>query len=381
MPYSDKVILRDAQEAAIPQYFDPVKDDFKPLYGSDGASLVSTLRLPWRHDFPGSSLDSTEWSVLTQGSGQTITVSGSALQISAGTTASAATKIRSVRSFTVPFRVWFIFYLSQRIANQSFYLELVDSTEQHYAQFWFDGTSATTAKYYTANAGTSGGTTLTTLSSASYAIAEIEVFPDEVYFVSRYTDSTSAKSYVNCRTRLIPDPNNDYYIQIRAVNSSSAPASNTTLYLDAVVVQDISELTVEITGGRGGGGSSQSVPVYTVNWPTVYTRDYLVYYTDSTTALGASATFTGTARDTGSTGYYNKFRAQAYADQAGTLYIEQSRDSSTWRVSATVSVGAGETKQVDVLIYTRYVRVRYVNGGTAQGAFELLSALVGIGAS
>jgi hypothetical protein len=53
-----------------------------------------------------------------------------------------------------------------------------------------------------------------------------------------------------------------------------------------------------------------------------------VGYTDSTTALGASATFTGTGRNTTAV-QYSFFSATAYADQAGTLFIEQSLDSGT----------------------------------------------------
>ena len=48
-------------------------------------------------------------------------------------------------------------------------------------------------------------------------------------------------------------------------------------------------------------------------------------YTDSTTALGAAASFTGTGRSLASVPGMTAFNATAYADQAGTLYIERSR--------------------------------------------------------
>lgn len=263
MPYNNKNMISDASSRLIPQFFDPVQDNYQPLYGSDGAILVNTLRLPWRHDFPGSSLDTNEWSIVQQGSGHAIYVASSVFSIATGTTANTETVIRSVRSFTVPFRVWFIYYLSQRIANQEFYLEVVNSAGDMVAQWMFDGTSATSGKYNVTNAGTAGSASSVTITStASYSIAEIELFPDEVYFVTRGVDSTAQKAYAYCRTRLIPDPLQNYYVQIRAKNLSTAPASSTSLYIDAVVVQDIAEITAEITGGRGQAVGSQAIGIY-----------------------------------------------------------------------------------------------------------------------
>jgi hypothetical protein len=273
VPYNTRNLLRDASALPIPQFFDPVKDDYQPMYGSDGSILVNTLRLPWRHDFPGSSLDTNEWTLVQQGSGHTVSVASSVLSIATGTTANTETIICSVRTFTVPFRAWFIYYLSQRIANQEFYLEVVDSTGQHYAQWLLDGTSATTGKFNAANAGTAGSASSVTITStASYSIAEIELFPDEVYFVTRSVDSTSQKAYSYVRTRLIPDPLQGYYIRIRAKNLSTAPASSTTLYVDAVVVQDIAELTAEITGGRGQAVGSQAIAVFSAGGTCAVTQ-------------------------------------------------------------------------------------------------------------
>ncbi|MCX7759510.1 MAG: phage portal protein, partial [bacterium] len=68
--------------------------------------------------------------------------------------------------------------------------------------------------------------------------------------------------------------------------------------------------------------------------------------------------------------------AYVYADQAGTLYLEQSRDSSTWRVTATQAVTAGNSYAIQTPIIGRYVRARYVNGATAQGAFDLNTSII-----
>lgn len=225
---------------------------------------VCSMQNKWRDDFPGSALG-PGWQLIQTGSGHTVQVSGSALQILTGTAINSETIIRSVQTFTVPFRVMFIFYITQRIANQEFYLEITNAAGTMLAQWLYDGTSATTGKHNSANAGTAGtAASVTITTTASYAVAELELFPDEAYFHSRAADSSSTRTSSAVRTRLIPDPNDLYYIQIRARNLSAAPASSTTLFLDAVTVQDIAELTAEITAGRGAVVGSQAIAAQVV---------------------------------------------------------------------------------------------------------------------
>jgi hypothetical protein len=110
-------------------------------------------------------------------------------------------------------------------------------------------------------------------------------------------------------------------------------------------------------------------------------------YTDSTTALGANANFTGTSRDTqiSSSSPYDHLafiNAHAVSDQAGTLMIQESPDGSTWvtvrsQATAAVTNPDGSTVQVAIIqqhaVTLRYVRVAYRNGGTAQTSFRLSS--------
>lgn len=100
-----------------------------------------------------------------------------------------------------------------------------------------------------------------------------------------------------------------------------------------------------------------------------------VVYTDSSANLAISAAFTGTIRDAGSTVGYGVFAANAYADQAGTLYLEKSTDNTTWRPALQVAVAAATPVELKMLITTRYNRVRYVNGAVAQTAFLLTSTM------
>lgn len=96
-------------------------------------------------------------------------------------------------------------------------------------------------------------------------------------------------------------------------------------------------------------------------------------YADTTTILAISATYTGTSRDAGSTPAYQLFNARAFADQAGTLYIEDSTDNSVWRTVESIAIAAGECKTITARVLARYNRVKFVNGAVAQGAFRVTS--------
>lgn len=125
-----------------------------------------------------------------------------------------------------------------------------------------------------------------------------------------------------------------------------------------------------------GTYATEPLPVNQVSTVTTNLGTYGgTAYTDSSTNLAISAAFTGTARDAGSTIGYGVFAANAYADQAGTLYIEKSTDNTTWRPAAQVAIVANAPAELKILITTRYNRVRYVNGSVAQTAFLLTSTM------
>ncbi len=102
-------------------------------------------------------------------------------------------------------------------------------------------------------------------------------------------------------------------------------------------------------------------------------------FTDSTTALAASAAFTGTGR-ANSAGQFAFFNTTAFADQAGTLFIDQSLDTgATYQAVASQAVAAGGAANLSLRMCgavgtaTLY-RVRYVNGATLQATFRLSSS-------
>lgn len=102
-------------------------------------------------------------------------------------------------------------------------------------------------------------------------------------------------------------------------------------------------------------------------------------FTDSTTALAAAGTFTGTGR-ANSAGQFAFFNATAFADQAGTLFIDQSLDTgATYQAVASQAVAAGGAANLSLRLCgavgtaTLY-RVRYVNAAGAQTTFRLSSS-------
>lgn len=233
----------------------------------EGNQLISSLRAAWRDDFNGTELNPDLWEVVRNDPGQSIALTGvGELTINAGTTADEQTIIRSVDTYSIPTRVWFIGRLSQRIIDQTFFLELVNAAGDMAAQWVIDGTSATVAKINALNGGNGAlSTNLTITSTASDTIFEIELFSDEAWFAQRSPNSGGGKASSFVRHANIPDPNDKYFVQIRAVNGAVAPASATSLILGAICVQDINQLTAEITGGRGDNAGAKAIGVNLIN--------------------------------------------------------------------------------------------------------------------
>jgi hypothetical protein len=110
-----------------------------------------------------------------------------------------------------------------------------------------------------------------------------------------------------------------------------------------------------------------------------------IWYDDSSTALGAAATFTGTSRDlttvatatafNTATAYPHELRVSAESDVTGTLWLEVSRDNTNWRrvksVATTAVTGGGFYAEIIHQPSWRYARVGYTNGAGAQARFTI----------
>jgi hypothetical protein len=93
---------------------------------------------------------------------------------------------------------------------------------------------------------------------------------------------------------------------------------------------------------------------------------------NNTTALGASATYTGASFDTMADGVnYTWLTGLVQSNVGGTLNVQQSVDGTNWFNLNAITVNAATNTPIDVKILLRYVRFNYVNGGTAQTNFNL----------
>ena len=206
----------------------------------EGNQLVSSLRRVWRSEFPGPVLNPDRWEIISQGAGQSISFLNGELTIDAGTVAGEEFIMRTVGTVSIPFRAWFIGRLSQRIINQEVRFEVINAAGDMVAGWLIDGVTATNAKYYSSNSGNLGVSAASTvLTTAANSIFELEMFPDEFWAVSRAVDSVAVRTNPYCKTLNIPDPEEEYFLQVRVTNLATAPASNTQVIIGAVAVQDI----------------------------------------------------------------------------------------------------------------------------------------------
>jgi len=109
---------------------------------------------------------------------------------------------------------------------------------------------------------------------------------------------------------------------------------------------------------------------------TAMDSERVTSFIETTTALGASASFTGQSINLGTNRDVYEVRYYVFADQSGTLYVDASRDGSTWRTINTTSITANNGTIVTISVATQYIRCRYTNGATAQGVFELVTTIV-----
>jgi len=117
-----------------------------------------------------------------------------------------------------------------------------------------------------------------------------------------------------------------------------------------------------------------------------------IWYDDSSTTLGASATFTGTSRDltvaataaafANAATYAEELRVSAESDVTGTLWLEVSRDNTNWRriksVPTAAVTGGGFYAEIIHAPSWRYARVGYTNGAGAQARFTIGSITVAL---
>ena len=238
----------------------------------DDMLKIKSMQKKFRDSFVGTSVDSAKWTS-SVGSGGSITVGSGVINLVSGTTTASETSITSVEWFTIPFRLSFQLTMSQRIANQEFYVEVISVNATtgvadglHTAGFIFDGTNANQAKYFTANGGQAALISAATAfnPTTGTGVFEFEPFSDECWWHSGTLDASSGRTNSYRRHQQVPDPNASYKLRVRWLNGTT-PASSTTSTLQFVACQDYAELTAEITAGRGIAVAGQSLGVAVTN--------------------------------------------------------------------------------------------------------------------
>lgn len=197
--------------------------------------------------FPGVALGAS-WTSAT-GTGQSITVANSRCTISAGTTANAEAYIQIPIDY-LPLHAGIKMSISQRIANQDIYFELVDgatpAADTMYARWHFTGTTDTLARCESqsstdtnGNEGTATDQTIPATSGSNRYC--IELVSQGVMFL--YEDHTVLVENRN----EYPSLYTDLYIRIRVKNGGSSPASNTDIVLDWVKCANTNRVDVGTT--------------------------------------------------------------------------------------------------------------------------------------
>jgi hypothetical protein len=360
---------------------------------------VQGLVEAWRDEFPGSALQSGNWEVRKVGVGMSYSVASSKLTIATGVTSGDVLELISKPIRIKPPCRLFVSLdpISQRIANQEFSIELVrsdtavDVFNTDGAGIFFAGTNPNLADLKIVSQGDANSlASQATVGTGAASLFEIDLTTDEVWCYNGGPDvSATTKSNASRFTRKVPDPNATYMVRLRAKNTG-VPGSTTNFVIDSVLVEDYTHLGVEIARARGSSAAGEQLPVSVVSYtpttgPTTPITARAVWYDDSVTPLAGAATFTGTGRDlmgtataaatTASTGSYPaRFRGWADSDVAGTLLAEVSRDNTTFRAvlsQPTVLIDGRYIATFDIPVYSRYARVRYVNGATIQTSFTI----------
>lgn len=234
----------------------------------DDMLKVKSMQKKFRDSFVGVAINTDNWEV-SLGTGSTNTVGSGTLTMASGTTINADSYLLSKERFTVPFKLSFNLTLSQRIANQTFYVEAVSIDTitgipdgKNAIGFVFDGTTAATAKYRVQNGGmTALDASNSFPTTAGGSFYELEPFVDEAWFHGGTMDSTAGRTNSYRRHQQICDPNSIYKIRLRWLNGGTAPATTTNAILQYVACSDYAELTAEITAGRGQTAAGQGIGV------------------------------------------------------------------------------------------------------------------------
>ena len=259
---------------------------------------VTSVNSRWVEDFGLTPLSTTTWDAFPGGAdsnvliptacagsgistGMSYAFANSALVFSMGTTINAEYWLMSKATFRLPVDLYAVVQLSQRIANNNVYVELVEvdgagrivantvaGEVRNRAGVRYQGTT-TTGLDLEAVSGDSPAASVVTGSVASSASPghdlSIEFRSEDVVMLSGASDSTTSRTSSGARiSKQAPDFSKTYKLRIRFKNGGTAPATNTDVSLFRLAVNNIQDISVEIASGRGDVTANKGVPVLLV---------------------------------------------------------------------------------------------------------------------
>lgn len=274
-----------------------------------------------------------------------------------------------------------------------------------YVRNLFTGTTATNVAWDCQRNGWAQGDTTatinTTASPGTIIVNEVQSREAYLYDQLRATSTTPALVARASRVENIPDDNAELYLFIWSFNGTTNPATSTTWTISFVAIEKFANIPVYIQGARSNGAvnpiataavGTTAVSIAT-NTPTLaagtnraaFLAAAGIWFDDSTATLAGAATFTGTSRDATVTAsatamanaatYAQEVVISAESDVTGTLWLEASRDNTTWRrmksVATAAVTGGGFAAEIVHRPSWRYWRCGYTNGGGAQARFTI----------
>lgn len=263
----------------------------------------------------------------------------------------------------------------------------------NYYRLLYDGTSATNALFQTQRNGYANAAISATINTTA-SPGHLAIITGNDLEASLHDQLTASATGVQATLRAtqvenIPD-DKSLRLQIRVLNLGTAPASNTTYTVGFIAVGNYANQDVLLNGIKPM--SPNPLPVDILRSVSVgsnlqagtnraaFLAGAGIWYDDTSTSLAANATFTGTSRDLTVTAtatafanaatYAQEFVVSAETDVSGTLWIEASRDNTTWRrvksVATAAVTGGGQYAEIVHRPSWRYVRVGFTNGATIQ---------------
>lgn len=345
-----------------------------------GSVTAQSTQLQKRWEFHESNL-SNDWEIVTQGAGQSLTQSSGTLKINAGVGSNEVFTLSCKTSCSPRAFLRWTVLVSQRIANQDIYLELSTRDGQTRASYHLAGTNSTIALLEVVKAGFMYSAPSLTLAAGSATLQHLDIIADieAVFFGSSNVNAGSSKA-TGMVDVSIPTQDDVLYPVLRIVNGATAPATNTTITLHSVTLEDLTAVAVDQSFQAGLASGAAALPVRMLGGlvDSVSTVGAVgiktTAYTETTTNLTSGQIFTGPSRDITS-GMQSMFTGFCYADVPGTLYVEESTDASAFYPMQQIPVPAGVAVKFENKMHSRYARVRYVNGVTAQTTFRISSAV------